>query len=78
MFGGIGFMLDGHVAVGVSGQGGLMLRVCRVATGEHRGGAALHQCLRGQRPGVAGRTEEHNAFHPAAVVAWEACPNPKQ
>jgi TfoX/Sxy family transcriptional regulator of competence genes len=27
MFGGIGFMLDGHMAVGVSGQGGLMLRV---------------------------------------------------
>ncbi len=27
MFGGIGFMLDGNMAVGVSGQGGLMLRV---------------------------------------------------
>ncbi len=27
MFGGIGFMLDGHMAVGVSGEGGLMLRV---------------------------------------------------
>jgi TfoX/Sxy family transcriptional regulator of competence genes len=27
MFGGIGFMLEGHMAVGVSGQGGLMLRV---------------------------------------------------
>ncbi len=27
MFGGLGFMLDGHLAVGVSGQGGLMLRV---------------------------------------------------
>jgi TfoX/Sxy family transcriptional regulator of competence genes len=27
MFGGIGFMLDGNMAVGVSNQGGLMLRV---------------------------------------------------
>ena len=25
MFGGIGFMIDGHVAVGVSGEGGLMI-----------------------------------------------------
>ena len=24
MFGGIGFMIDGHMAVGVSGEGGLM------------------------------------------------------
>ncbi len=34
MFGGIGFMLDGHMAVGVSGQGGLMLRVPREQTEE--------------------------------------------
>ena len=27
MFGGIGFMIQGNMAVGVSGQGGLMLRV---------------------------------------------------
>lgn len=25
MFGGIGFMIDGHMAMGVSGQGGLMI-----------------------------------------------------
>ena len=25
MFGGIGFMIDGHMAVGVSGEGGLMI-----------------------------------------------------
>ena len=25
MFGGIGFMIDGHMALGVSGQGGLMI-----------------------------------------------------
>jgi TfoX/Sxy family transcriptional regulator of competence genes len=27
MFGGLGFMLDGHMAVAVSGQGGLLVRV---------------------------------------------------
>lgn len=27
MFGGLGFMLDGHMAVAASGQGGLMVRV---------------------------------------------------
>lgn len=27
MFGGLAFMVDGHMAVGASGQGGLMLRV---------------------------------------------------
>ena len=27
MFGGIGFMIQGNMAVGVSGQGGLMLRI---------------------------------------------------
>jgi TfoX/Sxy family transcriptional regulator of competence genes len=34
MFGGIGFMLDGHMAVGVSGAGGLMLRVPHERTDE--------------------------------------------
>ncbi len=34
MFGGIGFMLEGHMAVGVSGQGGLMLRVAHDQTEE--------------------------------------------
>jgi TfoX/Sxy family transcriptional regulator of competence genes len=27
MFGGLAFLIDGHMAVGVSGQGGLMVRV---------------------------------------------------
>lgn len=30
MFGGIGFMIDGHMAVGVSGEGGLMIH-CRAS-----------------------------------------------
>ena len=34
MFGGLGFMLDGHMAVAVSGQGGLMVRVDPVTTEE--------------------------------------------
>ena len=29
MFGGIGFMIDGHMAVGVSGEGGLMIHAPR-------------------------------------------------
>src|SRR5438067_10633183 len=29
MFGGLGFMIDGHMAVGVSGEGGLMIHCSR-------------------------------------------------
>jgi TfoX/Sxy family transcriptional regulator of competence genes len=32
MFGGIGFMIDGHMAVGVSGEGGLMIHCSREGT----------------------------------------------
>jgi TfoX/Sxy family transcriptional regulator of competence genes len=32
MFGGIGFMIDGHMAVGVSGEGGLMIHCCKEET----------------------------------------------
>src|SRR3954467_12375341 len=32
MFGGIGFMIDGHMAVGVSGQGGLMIHCSKEET----------------------------------------------
>ena len=32
MFGGIGFMIDGHMAVGVSGEGGLMIHCSKVET----------------------------------------------
>src|SRR3989454_11750088 len=32
MFGGIGFMIDGHMAVGVSGEGGLMVHCSREET----------------------------------------------
>jgi hypothetical protein len=37
MFGGLGFMLDGHMAVAASGQGGLLVRVGDVEglVGEH-------------------------------------------
>src|SRR5438045_5321939 len=31
MFGGIGFMIDGHMAVGVSGEGGLMIHCSKEA-----------------------------------------------
>jgi TfoX/Sxy family transcriptional regulator of competence genes len=39
MFGGIGFMIDGHMAVGVSGEGGLMIHCSKEETEalqEHR------------------------------------------
>ena len=32
MFGGIGFMIDGHMALGVSGEGGLMIHCSREET----------------------------------------------
>src|SRR4029077_2072576 len=32
MFGGIGFMINGHMAVGVSGEGGLMIRCSKEET----------------------------------------------
>src|SRR3954462_12648594 len=32
MFGGIGFMIDGHLAVGVSGEGGLMIHCSKEET----------------------------------------------
>ena len=32
MFGGIGFMIDGHMAVGVSGEGGLMIHCAKEET----------------------------------------------
>ena len=32
MFGGIGFMIDGHMAVGVSGEGGLMIHCSKEET----------------------------------------------
>src|SRR6266496_2250105 len=32
MFGGIGFMIDGHIAVGVSGDGGLMIHCSKEET----------------------------------------------
>ena len=32
MFGGIGFMIDGHMALGVSGQGGLMIHCSKEET----------------------------------------------
>src|SRR6476620_6225482 len=32
MFGGVGFMIDGHMAVGVSGQGGLMIHCAKAET----------------------------------------------
>lgn len=34
MFGGLGFMVDGHMAVAASGQGGLMVRVDPAASEE--------------------------------------------
>ena len=34
MFGGLGFMVDGHMAVAASGQGGLMVRVDPAASDE--------------------------------------------
>jgi len=32
MFGGIGFMIDGHMALGVSGEGGLMIHCAKEET----------------------------------------------
>ncbi len=32
VFGGIGFMIDGHMAVGVSGEGGLMIHCSKEET----------------------------------------------
>ena len=32
MFGGIGFMIDGHMALGVSGEGGLMIHCSKGET----------------------------------------------
>ena len=32
MFGGIGFVCDGHMAVGVSGEGGLMIHCSKEET----------------------------------------------
>ena len=32
MFGGIGFMIDGHMAVAVSGEGGLMIHCSKEET----------------------------------------------
>src|SRR6266498_3687027 len=37
MFGGIGFMIDGHMAVGVSGEGGLMIHCSKEETEEMKG-----------------------------------------
>ena len=34
MFGGIGFMIDGHMAVGVSGEGGLIIHCSEEETEE--------------------------------------------
>src|SRR5436190_16254470 len=46
MFGGIGFMIDGHMAVGVSGEGGLMIHCSREETEGSPRQSPVHDRLR--------------------------------
>lgn len=41
MFGGLGFMVNTHLAVGVSGEGGLMLKVADEASARERGATPM-------------------------------------
>lgn len=48
MFGGLAFMLHGHMAVAASGQGRLMLRCAAADTAEHVAAGAERMVMRGR------------------------------
>jgi hypothetical protein len=50
MFGGLGFLLDGHLAVSASGQGGLMVRVVPAQTDRLLARAHVHPFAMRGRP----------------------------
>jgi hypothetical protein len=54
MFGGIAFLIGGHMAVSVSGQGGLLLRVPPERTGELLEQPGAAEFTMGNRPPMAG------------------------
>lgn len=47
MFGGLAFLLGGHMAVAVSGEGGLMVRCAPDDTSRHLAEGALPMVMRG-------------------------------
>lgn len=48
MFGGLAFLLHGHMAVAVSGQGGIMLRCAPADTDEHVAAGAERMVMKGR------------------------------
>ncbi len=59
MFGGLAFMIAGHMAVSASGRGGLLLR-CDPERDRRAGAEAARRALRDARPGD-GRLAAHRA-----------------
>ena len=50
MFGGLAFLVDGHMAVAVSGSGGMMLRVDPAASGDLLAVAGIAPMVMKERP----------------------------
>ncbi len=72
MFGGLAFLLGGHMAVAASGQGGLLVRVepSQTETLLHEPGAAPMEM--GGRPGMAGwlRVEAGAVDDDESLATW--------
>lgn len=71
MFGGLAFLVEGHMAVVASGKGGLMVRVePDVADHEVKSGAAELAVMRGRQMRGWLRADTSNVAVPHALIRW--------
>jgi TfoX/Sxy family transcriptional regulator of competence genes len=71
MFGGLGFMLHGNMAVAASGQGGLMVRCPAEDTDEHVAAGAERMVMRG-RPMDGWLRVDDARLDDASLARWVA------
>ena len=71
MFGGLAFMLHGHMAIAASGQGGVMLRCAAADTAEHVAAGAERMVMRG-RAMDGWLTIDGSALDDTALDRWVA------
>lgn len=71
MFGGLAFLVDGHMAIVASGQGGLMVRVePDVADSASASGAARRAVMRGRQMRGWLRIDTGDVATPRALRTW--------
>lgn len=70
MFGGLAFLVDGHMAVAASGQGGLLVRCDPAATDDHLDHGAEPMVMRGKPMSGWLRVPDDHVEDDASLTTW--------